>query len=563
MLTNSTMSRMPRRIVLRARWRVLALVAVLIPLTQISAAVAQPASPAFSFPLRAIHAAGNWGTNGLVLEDWNDHGSNPLVPPDYMAWLGHLHVNWIGLSVALTYDDSMDSTIYRNTEYAHYLSSETVSFSDDALRQMIREFRSQGIDIYLTLAFETYAAENAARPVRRWELGDSGDADGGPCCNSGILPEYWPWRPAHPDHERFVAEFWETYTQHAVHVATIAEEEGVRMYSLGTETDRLFRTRSGGYFVNDFGAELRSMVERVRAVYTGLLTYDMHYGVLLDPYFFGPGSDQLWNDLDLDVVGVSAWFPLTETKPLAVTTVEEAQAAYEQIITDRLIPLAGRNPHRPVIFLEYGAMDMVGTPAEPGDAADFPEFVFDDANGNGVDDGRETQANLYRGLLNAMDSHPGVVNGAFFWDNWITSNDIWAGYWAKRRVFAVKDKPSQETVQAAYARTASNGSPEPVGTIPAQTMTVGPVALAIDVASYFLDPEEDPLTYVARSNDANVVRVSMTGSVLEITAVAVGEASVAVTATDGGGWATQTLGVSPSARALPIFPPNGGCQSVR
>ena len=102
-----------------------------------------------------------------------------------------------------------------------------------------------------------------------------------------------------------------------------------------------------------------------------------------------------------------------------------------------------------------------------------------------------------------------------------------------------------------------------MGTIPAQTMTVGPVALAIDVTSYFLDPEEDPLTYVARSNDANVVRVSMTGSVLVITAVAVGEASVAVTAMDGGGWATQTLGVSPSARALPICPPNGGCQSVR
>ena len=289
----------------------------------------------------------------------------------------------------------------------------------------------------------------------------------------------------------------------------------------------------------------------------------MHYQVLLDPDFYGAGSDQLWNDLDLDVVGVSAWFPLTETPPSTVTSVEEAQAQYEQIISDYLIPLAGRNPDRPVMFLEYGAMDLVETPASPGDPAGFPEFVFDDANGNGVDDGRETQANLYRGLLNAMESHPGVLNGVFWWDNWIASDERWAGYWASRRAFAVKDKPSEEIVQEEYARTASNGSPEPVGTIPAQTMTVGPVALAIDVTSYFLDPEEDPLTYVARSNDANVVRVSMTGSVLVITAVAVGEASVAVTAMDGGGWATQTLGVSPSARALPICPPNGGCQSVR
>ena len=44
---------------------VLALVGVCIPLTQISAAGAQqgaqPTSPALVFPLRAIHASGNWG----------------------------------------------------------------------------------------------------------------------------------------------------------------------------------------------------------------------------------------------------------------------------------------------------------------------------------------------------------------------------------------------------------------------------------------------------------------------------------------------------------------------
>ena len=106
---------------------------------------------------------------------------------------------------------------------------------------MIRGVPESRIDVYLTLAFEAHAAENAQRPVRRWQLGDSGDSDGGPCCDSGILPEHWPWRPGHPDHERFVAEFWETYTQQAVQVATLAEEEGVRLYSLGTETDRLFR----------------------------------------------------------------------------------------------------------------------------------------------------------------------------------------------------------------------------------------------------------------------------------------------------------------------------------
>ena len=201
------------------------------------------------------------------------------------------------------------------------------------------------------------------------------------------------------------------------------------MYSLGTETDRLFRTRPGGYFVNDFGKELRSMVDRVRAVYSGLLTYDMHYSALLDPDFFGPGSDQLWNDLDLDVVGVSAWFPLTDTPPTTVLSVEDAQARYEQIFRKHLVPLGGRNPERPIMFLEYGAMDLVETPAEPGNVAGFPPFVFVDSDGDGLDDGRETQANLYQGLLNAMDRYPGVVNGVFWWDNWMASDEYWATSW--------------------------------------------------------------------------------------------------------------------------------------
>ena len=126
----------------------------------------------------------------------------------------------------------------------------------------------------------------------------------------------------------------------------------MRLLSLGTETDRLFRTRSGGCFVNDFGAELRSMVDGVRAAYSGLLTYDMHYSVLLDPDFFGAGSDYLWSDLDLDVVGVSAWFPVAESRPVTVTDVGGLRVEYERIFQDYLGPLNRRNPTRPVVFLE-------------------------------------------------------------------------------------------------------------------------------------------------------------------------------------------------------------------
>lgn len=523
-------------------WATSALVGLCILFAHEPAALAQP-TPSVLFPLRSIHASGNWGTNELIVAWWEADRARPLVPADYIEWLERLHVNLIGLSVELTYQDSTDSTVERAPN----------SFSDDVLRQFIREFKAHDIQVYLTLALNDYEAGMSSRPAPRWLLGDHQA-----CC--GALQEYWPWDPEHPDHERFVAQFWDTYARQAVHLARIAEAEGVRLYSLGTETDRLFRTRSGGgYFINDFGQELRSMVDRVRAVYSGLLTYDMHYDVVRSPDFYGPGLEYLWRDLDLDVVGVSAWFPITDHRPSAVTTRETVRARYEQIFRDYLIPLSARNPGRPIVFLEYGAMDMVETPGAPDDPAGYPPFVFTDANGNGLDDGRETQGNMYQALVDTMENHPGVLNGVFWWDNWIAGDELWGEYWAGRRAFAIRDKPTEGIVRSAYARTANDGPPEMVGVIPKQSVTVGQaLRRLINVTPYFRDWENDGLTYSARSSDASVVQVGVTGAVLEITAAGVGDATVAVTASNRGGWATQIVQVVSCASVATCSAPPAG-----
>ena len=79
---------------------------------------------------------------------------------------------------------------------------------------------------------------------------------------------------------------------------------------------------------NGFGGELRSMVDRVRAVYSGRLTYDMHINALLagDLLGIGAGGGHLWEDLDLDIVGVSSWPALAEPAPTAVMSVRELEA---------------------------------------------------------------------------------------------------------------------------------------------------------------------------------------------------------------------------------------------
>ena len=422
-----------------------------------------PGVDIFDFPLRAVAISGNWGTNRPVVEAWEDGGSTgPLIPSEYIAWLHDLHANWILISVALHIEDSMDSTVSRETGRDRQIPT----WRDDSLRQLIHEFRENDFDVYVTLSFEEHEARrDAQRPVARWLLGDPAPphTGGAPPHDPPIAPENWPWRPDHPDHRSFVAEFWETYADQAVHFAEIAEDEGVALYSLGTESDRLFRSRpdpddparpESGYMHNDFGDELRTMVDRVRAVYSGRLTYDMQPLALLyaDHYGIGSGAGHLWEDLDLDIVGLSGWPPVTDTVPTEVLSLRELEASYEEVFRTYLVPLAGRNPGRALIFLEFHSMDLVAAPADTASNAHLgEEKVFTDDNRNGLDDGEETQANLFQAYFNTSERYPGIVNGAFFWDNWIATDALWAEWWVGRRNFSLRGKLAEEVVRAEYA----------------------------------------------------------------------------------------------------------------
>ena len=51
---------------------------------------------------RAVHMGGNWGTNKDTVHD---------LPAEYFEYLRDLNVNWVGISVALHLEGSMDSTV--------------------------------------------------------------------------------------------------------------------------------------------------------------------------------------------------------------------------------------------------------------------------------------------------------------------------------------------------------------------------------------------------------------------------------------------------------------------
>ena len=464
-------------------------------------------------PLRAVHLSGNWGHTADAVARWELDRTQPLVPLRYVEYLRSVHVDWVGFSVALHVEHSMDATVERA-----YAGVRVPTFSDDAVRRIIREFVGHGFNVYMTLAIESFERQDeldaVEHPAPRFQLGDPGQAATGVpddhlycTCARRIHPDFWPWRPGHPEHDRFVAAFWDSYAQQAVHFGRIAQAEGARMYSLGTETDRLFRTRSGGdYWVNDFGPELRSLVGRVRAVYGGLLTYDMSYKAYRREWF-APGSWHLWEDLDLDVIGVSAWFPVADEPPAAVMSVESVRRAYERIFRDHVLPMAERNPGRPIVFLEYAAADSVQAPADPAAYPDDPHVAFVDANGNGIEDGAEVQDNLYRALFEVMSAHPGRLWGAFFWDTWI---NVYEGHWqapSLYRAYSFVGKLSERTVREWYAMFRTTAWRLPLtlhvsgaGAVAAALLFAGParassssrhVAVAVDGARVVLTPASE------------------------------------------------------------------------
>ena len=98
---------------------------------------------------------------------------------------------------------------------------------------------------------------------------------------------------------------------------------------------------------------------------------------------------------------------------------------------------------------------------------------------------------------------------------------------------------------------ARNSAPQPVGTIPPQSLTAGQTAPVV-VTSYFTDPDGDALTYTVSSANPAVATATIAGATLTITGRSPGSTTIAVTARDPGGLtATQNVSVSVGSAGAP------------
>ena len=128
-----------------------------------------------------------------------------------------------------------------------------------------------------------------------------------------------------------------------------------------------------------------------------------------------------------------------------------------------------------------------------------------------------------------------------------------AGIWSDGATMAtlwVADADDDKLYAYALPRAGggANRPPRSVGSIPAQTLSVGGRAASVDVSRYFTDPDGDTLTYTARSSRTGIVTAAASGSTVTLTPVAAGPATVTVTARDPGGLsATQSIAVTVQA----------------
>ena len=114
--------------------------------------------------------------------------------------------------------------------------------------------------------------------------------------------------------------------------------------------------------------------------------------------------------------------------------------------------------------------------------------------------------------------------------------------------------PDNATATATIAVAVTANTAPTVGTLPPQTLVAGrTTATRLNLADYFSDADNDPLTYTATSSDTNRVTAAVAGSVLKLTpGTTAGTATVTVRAEDpAGGTANGTVSVTVGANSAP------------
>jgi hypothetical protein len=247
-----------------------------------------------------------------------------------------------------------------------------------------------------------------------------------------LVPHLWvesgEWRGEIEPGDDEAWERWAAaYREFLLAWAIVARDAKVDLFSLGVELRSWLTTSRAPSFVE--------IAREVRALYPGLLTYAANWDDLDDTVILG----------ELDLLGVNAFFPLTERENASV---DEPLAGGRRVATE--LGAIAERWQKPVVLTEFGYTTRADPALRPWEWPDgMTNVVIDEA----------AQDRAYFGLLSPLIDQPWLA-GAFVWRLYADPDDVsQEAEWG----FSPRGKLAELTLRDAYrARWASDG-PWPLG----------------------------------------------------------------------------------------------------
>ncbi|MDT8414779.1 MAG: glycoside hydrolase [Flavobacteriaceae bacterium] len=207
--------------------------------------------------------------------------------------------------------------------------------------------------------------------------------------------------------------FEKNYADFILTFAKLAEEEGIEMFSIGTELATYVAERPDAW---------KALIEAVRKVYSGKLTYAENW----DAYHKFPH----WKSLDF--IGIDAYFPLSEAKtPEVAELLQNWKPVKEKIRT--LSVQTGKD----VVFTEYGYRSLDYTAKRPWDSSrELKDINF------------KAQENALTAIYRTFWNEP-WFEGGFLW-KWFHRHDESGG--ENDSQYTVQNKPAEGIIRQLYRR---------------------------------------------------------------------------------------------------------------
>lgn len=299
--------------------------------------------------------------------------SNSLTSEKEIKHVIHSNANWVTLMPFAFMKTINDTAIFYNSK-----------------RQWIGE-RKEGIE-HATAKFKTHTIKVMLKPQIWIPNGFTGHI---------AMKTEKEWLSFEKNYEKFLLFY-----------ATIAQEQQIELFCIGTELNN-FVIKRPEYW--------QQLISKVKKIYKGKLTYAENWDTFESVPFFK----------NLDYIGIDAYFPLSEEKNPTIPTIEKEWLVHKSKIKNLADDL-----NKKVLFTEFGYQSIDYTTKQP--------WNFEQQKAINLD----AQSNALQALFNTFWKEDWFAGG-FLW-KWFDNHENVGG--SEDTDYTVQNKPAFQIIQQEYKK---------------------------------------------------------------------------------------------------------------